>query len=59
MNTEWVIKAVYASGGHVYVEKDGVPRGYPSEQLARAACEVLNAVNRQPDTQYIPVPKEY
>lgn len=58
MEKQWTIKMIYNNGGHLYREGDRVPL-YPSKQHAAAACEVLNAVNRnQKEFYYIPVESE-
>lgn len=55
---KWVIKASYPHGGHVYRAGDGNTPRYENEQQARAACEVLNAVNRVDGLSYIAVQEE-
>lgn len=57
-NGKWVIKATYPHGGHVYREGNGEAPRYETESQARAACEVLNTVNRQEGLSFIVVPDE-
>ena len=57
MKKKWVIKCVYPSGGHEH-KPEGNTVFYDEKQHAVAACEVLNAVNRQPGVYFLPVESE-
>jgi len=60
MNKTWTIKVIYGNDGGGYIHRDDGAKAvsYPSRQHAQAACEVLNAVNRQPGLFYLPVESE-
>lgn len=57
MKKKWVIKCVYPAGGHNH-QPEGKTVFYEDKQQASAACEVLNAVNRQPGLYFMPVESE-
>ncbi len=56
--TNWVIKVIYASGGHIPRDPDGSVKTYANKQDAVAACEMLNAKRPNVDISYIVVPLE-
>jgi len=54
MQTNWVIKAIYASGGHV-VQFDGQPLLFKDKQAALDRAEVLNSRLKSTGVSYIVV----